>query len=140
MNTKKTTAQQVRALHVLLVSITICFLFIPNSYSSIYKAVEIKVGGNWSKGNANEMERSLPTHPITAYLIGNYIQIMNEKPDCDITVSIINGTTGDIVYQQTVPQAATSNMMISVTDLASGEYLLELTGPDTRHLEGSFIK
>lgn len=134
MNSKKKTAQHVCAL---LVSIVICFLFIPSSYASIYEATQIKIKGEW---NTSEMERSLSTHPISAYLIGNYIQIMNEKPDCDITVSIINSTTGDIVYQQTVPEAATSNMMISVTDLASGEYILELTGPNTRHLEGSFIK
>lgn len=133
MNTKKTTEQHVRAF---VASIAICFLFIPSSFSSIYETTKIEVDGNWHSSSI----RSLPTHPITAYLIGNYIQIMNEKPDCDITVSIINGTTGDIVYQQTVPQAATSNMMISVTDLASGEYILELTGPNTRHLEGSFIK
>lgn len=138
MNTKRTTEQH---LHVLMVSIVICISFIPSSYSSTCIGAAIDLGGRWpSKGNTSDTDRSLPTHPITAYLIGNYIQIMNEKPDCDITVSIINGTTGDIVYQQTVPQAATSNMMISVTDLASGEYILELTGPNTRHLEGSFIK
>lgn len=134
MNTKKTTVQYVRTF---VVSIVICFLFIPISYSSIYDTSVIVVKGNWPSSAAG---RSLPTHPITAYLIDNYIQIMNEKPDCDITVSIINSATGDIVYQQTVPEAATPNMMISVTDLTSGEYILELTGPNTRHLEGSFIK
>lgn len=134
MNTKKTTEQHVRAF---VASIAICFLFIPSSFSSIYETTKIEVDGNWHR---HGIQRSLPTHPITAYLIGNYIQIMNEKPDCDITVSIINGSTGDIVYQQAVPEAATPNMMISVTDLTSGEYILELTGPDTRHLEGSFIK
>lgn len=134
MNTKKTTVQYVRTF---VVSIVICFLFIPISYSSIYDTSVIVVKGNWPSSAAG---RSLSTHPITAYLIDNYIQIMNEKPDCDITVSIINSTTGDIVYQQTIPEVATSNMMISVTNLASGEYILELTGPNTRHLEGSFIK
>lgn len=134
MNAKRTTAQHVRAL---LVSIAICFLFIPSSYSSIYGVTQIRVQGDWP---STAVDRSLPTHPITAYLIDNYIQIMNESPDCDITVSIINSATGDIVYQQTVPEAATPNMMISVTDLTSGEYILELTGPNTRHLEGSFIK
>lgn len=138
MDTKREKMQNVRTL---MTSILICLLFIPNSYSYSCQGKEVPMGGGWTSGSNNEhMERSLPTHPITAYLIGNYIQIMNEKPDCDITISIINGTTGDIVYQQTVPQAATSNMMISVTDLASGEYILELTGPNTRHLEGSFIK
>lgn len=138
MDISKTKRQQV---HVLMVSIAICFLFIPNCYSSLHNGTSIDMNGNWPSDADNiEADRALPTIPITAYLIDYYINIQNEKPDCDITVNIINSTTGDIAYQQVVPKAATANMMIPITNLPSGEYILELTGPSTRHLEGIFSK
>lgn len=127
--------------HALIASIAIFFLLIPNCYSSIHEATPIVIEGKWDT-NSNEdlIGRSLPTVPITAFLLDSYINIQNEKSDCDITINIINCTTGDIVYQQTVSEAATSNMLIPTNNLISGEYILELTGPGAKHLEGYFSK
>lgn len=127
--------------HALMASIAIFFFFIPNCYSSIHEITSITMDGKWDiNPDGNIVERSLPTIPITAYLLDKYINIQNEKPDCDITINIINCTTGDIVYQQTVSEAATSNMLIPTNNLISGEYILELTGPGAKHLEGYFSK
>ena len=137
MKTKRTKTQFVNAL---MVSIAICFSFIPNCFSSIHETTQIVLDGKWEAKNEDYADRSLPSIPITAYLSNNYINIENEKPDCDITINIINCTTGDIVYQQTISQAATSNILIPINNLISGEYILELTGSSTRHLEGIFSK
>lgn len=138
MKIERTKTQHV---HALIASITIIFFLIPYCYSSTHDTTRIAMDGNWDiNSNGTPTDRSLPTIPITAYLIDYYINIQNEKPDCDITVNIINSTTGDVVYQQAVTKAATSNMMIPITNLPSGEYILELIGPSTRHLEGIFSK
>lgn len=138
MKTKRTKTLFVNAL---MVSIVICFLFIPNCFSSIHETTEITLDGKWdTKSNDDLIERSLPIIPITAYLSDNYINIENEKPDCDITINIINCTTGDIVYRQTISKAATFSILIPINNLISGEYILELTGSSTRHLEGIFSK
>ena len=136
MKTKETKTQLVR---VLMVSIAICFSFSPNCYSYVHETTPITIDGKWATNPDDDLiENSLPIFPITAFLWDNYISIQNEKPDCDITINIINCTTGDIVYQQTVSKAATSNILIPVNNFASGEYILELTDLKTRHLEGHF--
>ena len=136
MKTKETKTQLVR---VLMVSIAICFSFIPNCYSYVHETTPITIDGKWATNPDDDLiENSLPIFPITAFLWDNYISIQNEKPDCDITINIINCTTGDIAYQQTVSKAATSNILIPVNNFASGEYILELTDLKTRHLEGHF--
>lgn len=138
MKTKRAKTQFVR---ILVASIAIYVLFIPNCHSSTYENPLIKLDGKWDiESNEQPTERSLPTIPITAYLCGNYINIQNEKPDCDITIHLIDCHTGDIVCRQAIPQEATSNILIPISNLASGKYILGITGPAARHLEGYFSK
>lgn len=128
-------------MHIALIaSIVICFLFISNSYSSIHETVPIDLKGIWERENDKLEERSLPTIPITVYLWNNCINVQNNKPDCDITVSITSLSTRETVYQQTILKVETSNILIPIGSLASGEYRIELTGPGTRYLEGTFRK
>lgn len=130
MNILKLSSQRVRAF---MVSIIVCFLFIPCIYPSNIEISE----GVWI---SESLERNIQSFPITAYLNDNYIQIINNKPDCDITVSILSINTGEIIIQQTVPESATSNIIIPVINLSSGEYVLELTDSGTRYLRGTFRK
>lgn len=131
---------------VLIAGITSYLLFIPNVFSSTreiaFSQIEetnefIDMKGLWDNIG---IERSLPTIPISAYLSGNFIHIQNDKPDCDITIRIICPTTGETQYQQMIPETATANILIPISNLPSGTYLLELTGPGNRHLEGNFHK
>lgn len=139
MKTKRTKTLSVHA--TLIVSILVSFLFASKSYSSIHEMTEIDIKGLWSSIDDNDkIERSLPTIPISAYLSGNFIHIQNDKPDCDITIRIICPTTGETQYQQMIPETATANILIPISNLPSGTYLLELTGPGNRHLEGNFHK
>lgn len=125
----------------LVVSIVICFLFIPKSYSSIQEVTSIDMKGIWNDANDDgKITRSLPTIPITVYLWNNYLNIQNDTPDCDITVSISSLATGKTVHQQTIPEVETANVLIPTSNLAAGEYRIELTGPGTRYLEGTFRK
>lgn len=135
MKTKKVKTQSVYVM--LMVSIVISFLFIVKGYSSINESTEIEIKGNWI---TQPLTRSLPTIPITVYLWNNYLNIQNDSPDCDITVSISSLATGKTMHQQTIPEVETSNVLIPIGNLASGEYRIELIGPGRRYLEGSFRK
>ncbi|WP_290377451.1 DUF3244 domain-containing protein [uncultured Bacteroides sp.] len=139
MKTKRVKKQSVHI--ALIASIVMCFLFISKGYSSIFEITPIETKGTWNNSNEdNKIDRSLPTIPISAYLSGNFINIQNNKPDCDITIRIICPTTGETQYQQMIPETATANILIPISNLPSGIYLLELTGPGNRHLEGNFHK
>lgn len=96
--------------------------------------------GNWKNEGQVLEERSLSSIPISAYTDGNYLYIQNTSPDCDITVTITNEATGDVVYEHTFPQEATSYMVISIADLPAGVYMLELSNPDGGYLIGRFNK
>lgn len=139
MKTKKVKTQSVHV--ALMASIIICFLFISKSYSFIQESIPVSVVGKWSDTGENDIvERSLPTIPITVYLWNNYLNIQNDSPDCDITVSISSLATGKTMHQQTIPEVETANVLIPTSNLAAGEYRIELTGPGTRYLEGTFRK
>lgn len=139
MKTKRTKKLSVYA--ALITSIIICFLFASKSYSSIHEPDSIILEGTWHTSPEDElMEYSLPTIPITVYLWNNYLNIQNDSPDCDITVSISSLATGKTVHQQTIPEVETANVLIPTSNLAAGEYRIELTGPGTRYLEGTFRK
>ena len=120
----------------LIVSITICFLFIPYSYASVC-STKIELNGHWATEN---IERSIFQRTIICYQSDSYLQILNESADCDIAIQIINCDTGEVVFQQTVLKPATTNILMPIMDLSSGEYILKLNGSGTRHLEGRFTK
>lgn len=46
--------------------------------------------------------------------------------------------TGEVMYEQLVPQAQTSYIIISIASFPSGEYTLELTSEDGKYLVGAF--
>ena len=82
--------------------------------------------------------RSLPSIPITACTDGQNIYIENTSPDCDIQITITGNQTGEVMYEQLVPQAQTSYIIISIASFPSGEYTLELTSEDGKYLVGAF--
>ena len=76
--------------------------------------------------------------PITACTDGQNIYIENTSPDCDIQITITGNQTGEVMYEQLVPQAQTSYIIISIASFPSGEYTLELTIEDGKYLVGAF--
>lgn len=77
-----------------------------------------------------------PSH--TACTDGQNIYIENTSPDCDIQITITGNQTGEVMYEQLVPQAQTSYIIISIASFPSGEYTLELTSEDGKYLVGAF--
>jgi FlaA1/EpsC-like NDP-sugar epimerase len=57
---------------------------------------------------------------------------------CDIQITITGNQTGEVMYEQLVPQAQTSYIIISIASFPSGEYTLELTSEDGKYLVGAF--
>ena len=74
----------------------------------------------------------------SAYTDGQNIYIENTSPDCDIQITITGNQTGEVMYEQLVPQAQTSYIIISIASFPSGEYTLELTSEDGKYLVGAF--
>lgn len=125
-------------LRIVYTVILLSFAFWGNIYSK-NNVEEINLDGREWKNNQNKT-RSLSSIPISAYTDGTYLYIQNTNPDCDITVTITNEATGDVVYERTFPQEATSYMVISIADLPAGVYTLELSNPNGGYLTGRFNK
>ena len=77
-------------------------------------------------------------HLFPACTDGQNIYIENTSPDCDIQITITGNQTGEVMYEQLVPQAQTSYIIISIASFPSGEYTLELTSEDGKYLVGAF--
>ena len=105
---------------------------------SFCNSTEITMHGNWEEVHDKVATRSLPSIPITACTDGQNIYIENTSPDCDIQITITGNQTGEVMYEQLVPQAQTSYIIISIASFPSGEYTLELTSEDGKYLVGAF--
>lgn len=105
---------------------------------SFCNSTEIIINGKWYSNQEKVNTRSLPSIPITACTDGQNIYIENTSPDCDIQITITGNQTGEVMYEQLVPQAQTSYIIISIASFPSGEYTLELTSEDGKYLVGAF--
>ena len=99
---------------------------------------KVIINGKWYSNQEKVNTRSLPSIPITACTDGQNIYIENTSPDCDIQITITGNQTGEVMYEQLVPQAQTSYIIISIASFPSGEYTLELTSEDGKYLVGAF--
>lgn len=94
---------------------------------------KIDLGGSWEAST-----RSLVSIPIQASIDGESLFLENQQPTCDIEITITN-SEGIIVYNKKVLASETAFIIIPVTELQTGMYLLELCNPANGHLKGNFI-
>jgi hypothetical protein len=134
---KTTKELKIWSLRMVLFTILLSGLSVQKVYS-FCKSTEIPMNGKWEIDQAKINTRSLPSIPITAYTDSQNICIENTSPDCDIQITITGNQTGEVMYEQSVPQAQTSYIIISIASFPSGEYTLELTSEDGKYLIGTF--
>lgn len=115
-------------------------VLLQKAYSYQSNGNKVIIEGEWTSETNQAKTRNLSSIPISAYTDGTYLYIQNTSPNCDITVTITNEAIGDVVYERTFPQEATSYMVISIADLPAGVYMLELSNPDGGYLIGRFNK
>ena len=129
---KTTKELKIWSLRMVLFTILLSCLSVQKVYS-FCNSTEIIINGKWYSNQEKVNTRSLPSIPITACTDGQNIYIENTSPDCDIQ-------TGEVMYEQLVPQAQTSYIIISIASFPSGEYTLELTSEDGKYLVGAFTR
>lgn len=134
---KTTRELKIWSLRMVLFTILLSGLSVQKVYSFCNRT-EITMHGKWEEIHDEVAARSLPSIPITAYTDGQNIYIENTSPDCDIQITITGNQTGEVMYEQLVPQAQTSYIIISIASFPSGEYTLELTSEDGKYLVGAF--
>ena len=123
---KTTKELKIWCLRMVLFTILLSGLSVQKVYS-FCNSTEIIINGKWYSNQEKVNTRSLPSIPITACTDGQNIYIENTSPDCDIQITITGNQTGEVMYEQLVPQAQTSYIIISIASFPSGEYTLELT-------------
>lgn len=76
--------------------------------------------------------------PIQASIDGESLFLENQQPTCDIEISIVNNQ-GVIVYSESISATETVFIIIPITELQAGTYLLELRNPSNGYLKGNFM-
>lgn len=86
------------------------------------------------------VEKDLLYPPITAYIESSVLYIRNDKPEGALDIAIVSGKSGRVVWEQVVPEAATSLVTIPLDALPAGEYTLQVANEWGGYLCGSFRK
>lgn len=127
-----------------LKKVFLTFLIIGLGYSPIYSSnvKETKDGIEWDKGywRKKQADKDLFYPPITAYIESSLLYIRNDKPEGALNIAIVSGKSGRVVWEQVVPEAATSLVTIPLDTLPAGEYTLQLANEWGGYLCGSFRK
>ena len=93
------------------------------------------------KGDWHKINRSLiPEFPITVFTSGTFLYIESISPDRDITIHIIDETTGEIEYEEAILEEQTAYITISTVDFATGKYKIEILDFAEGYLVGYFTK
>lgn len=84
-----------------------------------------------------EKDRSLFS-PFTAYYDESILTIRNEKPACDLTITLTDVQTGSSVYTMEVSQENSAFITIPLDGLGRGEYCLTISHPEAGYVYGTF--
>lgn len=110
---------------VLLILPSIC-------YSMTNEEKAIPLSSNWW-----ELARSLSS-PFTAYHDASTVTIYNDKPVCDLTITITDQASCAEVYSLEVSAESSSYMVLPVSGLGSGNYCLTISNPEAGFVYGYF--
>lgn len=76
--------------------------------------------------------------PFTAYYDESILTIRNEKPACDLTITLTDVQTGSPVYTMEVSQENSAFITIPLDGLGRGEYCLTISHPEAGYVYGTF--
>ena len=103
------------------------------SYSMINENNDVILKGSWHL----KPERDLYL-PFTAYHDANTVTIYNDKPVCDLTITITDQANGAEVYSLEVSAESSSYIVLPVSGLGSGNYCLTISNPEAGYVYGYF--
>lgn len=131
METKKIVKSW--SLRIMLLTVLLSGLSLNKMYS-----INVDLQGEWV---INGTTRSISLTPITASNDEYNLYIENNAPDCDMVITLVDYSTGNVVTEQFVPEAQTASITISIENLPSGTYMLKLRGQGgNKELYGTFSK
>ena len=112
-------------------------------YNDTYREIELSVNGDGRslpKNNDTDPKdgprtRGVVLQPVYAYIYNGVISIDFTKTFSNVSVTIINETTGEIVYSETSNNS--TNFNIDLNNESQGNYLIEIDTNNIR-LKGNF--
>lgn len=113
----------------------VVFLLPAIAYASINEKMAIKLDS--TQWNQSSKQRNLFT-PFTAYYDESILTIRNEKPACDLTITLTDVQTGSPVYTMEVSQENSAFITIPLDGLGRGEYCLTISHPEAGYVYGTF--
>lgn len=122
---------------LIIIGLMMNVFFIPSAKSSVSEEVQVimSCGKGWE---SSIQSRTVVSHPFSVWIDGRILYIENSAPFCDLTIVIVNLSTGEEEYRNVIPEACSSYIVIPVTHLNSGEYRLEISNIDAGEVEGEF--
>lgn len=124
------------SLRIMLLTVLLSGLSLNKVYSMRVQE-DIDFRGDWTP---NSTTRSV-SFPVTASIDECALYIANSAPDCNMAITIIDYSTGNVVAEQIIPEAQTAFFAISIANLPAGTYMLKLTGQGgNKELYGIFSK
>lgn len=139
----KSKQKSVQFLYRIVMTVLLLNWIIPVAYSSEdqEEKQEIEwIDCNWLQEPTKKVDKSFSYFPITAYVESSVLYIQNDKPNGAINIAIVSQKSGHVVWEQVVPESATSLVVIPLEALSAGEYTLQLVNEWGGYLYGSFRK
>lgn len=128
----KTQSVKTFSVRMVLFAILLCGLSVQTVYAYADHEEKIDLDGNWEFIEV----RSLVSIPSASF-DGQFICIANPSQNCDITVTLVDGT-GEEVYRQTFSRSQTACIVIPTAGLSAGTYTLQITNDRGGYLTGTF--
>lgn len=116
--------------------IIMLMLLLPITSYAIVKEIK-EVPLNITHWDIIKDSRSL-LRPFTAYYDESILTIRNEKPACDLTITLTDVQTGSSVYTMEVSQENSAFITIPLDGLGRGEYCLTISHPEAGYVYGTF--
>lgn len=117
--------------------IAIAMLLLPIiGYAAVNSATK-RISLNNSKWKIQVVDRSLFS-PFIAYYDESILTICNEKPTCDLTITLTDVQTGYPVYTIEVSQENSAFITIPLDGLGRGEYCLTISHLEAGYVYGTF--
>ena len=96
------------------------------------KKIELDTSG-WIEKPA----RSLSS-PFTAVIESGVLTIQSEDVSCDLTISVTDCQSGNVIYTMEVPQGNGSLIAIPTDGWENGQYCLTISNPEMGYVFGYF--
>lgn len=121
---------------MILMGLMMSVWFVSYVHSAVWEEKEVPLTTNCWKG-ATPTRSPLPD-PFSAYVTNGMLVIENNAVLCDLTISITHTQTGTEVYDQEIAAGNSRYIVIPISALGGGYYLLTISNDSAGMVYGYF--